>query len=154
LDEVVVSAVYRDAGALVAAGKKPTSVNAERYPYAASATAVAQALRVDPTCGLSSAETDERRKRFGVNALQTIRPRSAWRILLQQFASLIIALLAVAALIAWVTDDTIEALAIVVVLVINALVGFATEWKAERALDALRRQARASARVRRVGHEI
>lgn len=148
------SALYRDAGPQGAAGKNPGDVNAERYPYAANATALAQALGVDPTCGLSSADTDERRKRFGVNALQTIRPRSPWRILLQQLASLIIALLAVAALIAWVTDDTIEALAIVIVLVINALVGFATEWKAERALDALRRQSRASARVRRDGHEI
>ncbi|HWO00144.1 MAG TPA: HAD-IC family P-type ATPase [Blastocatellia bacterium] len=147
------SALYLNASALVETGKTPTNVNAERYLYAASATRVAQALCVDPSCGLSTGEADERRKRFGVNAIQTIRPRPAWRILLQQFASLIIALLAVAALIAWVTGDTVEALAISVVLVVNALVGFATEWKADRALDALRRQARASARVRRDGHE-
>ena len=147
------SALDRNAGELVETDQKQPIVNAERYPYAASATAVAKALRVDPSCGLSLVEADERRSRFGVNALQTIRPRRAWRIFLQQFASLIIALLAVAALIAWVTGDTVEALAIVVVLVVNALVGFATEWKAGRALDALRRQARASARVRRDGHE-
>jgi len=121
--------------------------------HALDVTAVTRLLKVDPSCGLTTSEANERRRRFGPNALQTIRPRSAWRILLQQFASLIIALLAVAALIAWVTGDTIEALAIIVVLVVNALVGFATEWKADRALDALRRQARASARVRRDGHE-
>ncbi|HXF38527.1 MAG TPA: cation-transporting P-type ATPase [Blastocatellia bacterium] len=147
------SALHRNAGELVETGQKHASVNAERYPYAASATAVTQKLRVDPNRGLSLVEADERRKLFGVNALQTIRPRAAWRILLRQFASLIIALLAAAGLIAWVTGDTVEALAIVVVLIVNALVGFATEWKANRALDALRRQARASARVRRDGHE-
>lgn len=147
------SALYRNAGELVETGQKQPIVDAEVHPYAASATAVAQALKLDPSRGLSLVEADERRKRFGVNALQTIRPRAAWRILMQQFASLIIALLAVAALIAWVTGDRVEALAIVVVLVVNALVGFATEWKANRALDALRRQARASARVRRDGQE-
>jgi len=126
----------------------------EQGPHALDATTVTRLLAVDPSSGLSKSEATERRKRFGTNALQTIRPRPAWRILLQQFASLIVALLAVAALIAWVTGDTVEALAIVVVLVINALVGFATEWQAERALDALRRQARASARVRRDGHEV
>jgi P-type Ca2+ transporter type 2C len=126
----------------------------EQGPHALDATTVTRLLEVDPACGLATSEARERRKRFGANALQTIRPRSAWRILLQQFASLIIALLAIAAFIAWVTGDTVEALAIVVVLVINALVGFATEWRAERALDALRRQARATARVRRDGHEL
>jgi P-type Ca2+ transporter type 2C len=153
LSEIIVSALYQNASALVEAGKEPTSVNAERYPHAAGATAVAEALTVDPSCGLSSAEADERRKRYGVNALQTIRPRSPWRILLEQFASLIVALLAVAAFIAWATGDVIEAVAIIVVLVINALVGFATEWQAGRALDALRRQARTTARVRRNGQQ-
>jgi len=149
-----VSALYRNANALLETRENLTKVDGECCPYAANAAVVAQALGVDPACGLSSAEADERRKHFGANALQTIRPRSPWRILLQQFASLIIGLLAAAAFIAWVTGDSVEALAIVVVLVINALVGFVTEWRAERALDALRRQARASARVRRDGHEM
>lgn len=153
LKEIIVSAVYRNAGESAETGQEPSWVNAERHPYAASETAVTQALEVDPSRGLSPLEAEERRKRFGVNALQAIRPRSAWRIFLQQFASLIVALLAVAALIAWATGDTVEAVAIAVVLVVNAMVGFATEWKADRALDALRRQARASARLRRDGHE-
>ena len=149
-----VSALYPSTGTPVETGKKPAYVNEERYPHAATAAAVAQVLGVDPSCGLGSVEVIDRRKRFGSNALQTIRPRSSWRILLQQFASLIVALLTVAAFIAWVTGDTVEALAILVVLIINAVVGFATEWKAERALDALRRQARGTARVRRDGHEM
>src|SRR6266542_3947733 len=60
---------------------------------------------------------------------------------------------AVAAAVAWATGDHLEATAIVVVLVINAIVGFATEWQAGRALDALRRQARTITRVRRDGFE-
>jgi Ca2+-transporting ATPase len=83
-----------------------------------------------------------------------IQPRPAWRILAHQFASIVIALLAAAAAVAWITADIPEAIAILVVLVINALVGFATEWQANRALAALRRQARTVTRVRRDGLEI
>ncbi|MFY9608117.1 MAG: HAD-IC family P-type ATPase [Blastocatellia bacterium] len=125
----------------------------DQGPHALDPAKIARLLGVEPTQGLSTFEADERRKRFGANALQSIRPRPAWRILLEQFASLIVGLLAIAALIAWATGEVIEAVAIIVVLVINALVGFATEWQAGQALDALRRQARATARVRRDGHE-
>ena len=114
---------------------------------------MAAALAVDPACGLINSEVNERRRTFGANALQTIRPRSGWRILIDQFASLVIGLLAVAAAVAWATGDVLEATAILVVLVINAIVGFATEWQAGRALDALRRQAKTVTRVRRDGFE-
>ena len=126
----------------------------EQGPHAVDAATVARLLTVDPSRGLASAEAASRLNRYGANALQTIRPRPAWRILLDQFASLIVALLAVAALIAWATGDVTEAAAIVVVLILNALVGFATEWQAGRALDALRRQAHVTARVRRDGREM
>ena len=109
---------------------------------------------IDPKLGLSHLELLKQQARYGPNSIQSIRPRPAWRLLVDQFASVVIALLAVAALIAWATGDVIEATAIVVVLVINALVGFMTEWQAGRALDALRRQTRMSTRVRRDGIEI
>ncbi|HSB11433.1 MAG TPA: HAD-IC family P-type ATPase [Blastocatellia bacterium] len=125
----------------------------EQSAHSLDATGVALQLKVDCSLGLTSAEADERRKQVGANAIQTIRPRPAWRVLLDQFASAIVGLLAVAALIAWSTGDHLEALAIIAVLVINALVGFAIEWRASQALDALRRQARATARVRRDGHQ-
>jgi Ca2+-transporting ATPase len=117
------------------------------------AVAVVTKLGTDPARGLATAEVSKRHLRYGLNALQEIRPRPAWRILIDQFASIVIALLAVAAAIAWATGDVLEALAILVVLFINALIGFATEWQASRALDALRRQARTVTRVRREGLE-
>lgn len=126
----------------------------DQDPHSFDAATVARLLGVEPARGLSTSEADERRKRFGPNALQSIRPRPAWRILLEQFASLVIALLAVAAIVALATGDVVDAMAILAVLVLNALIGFATEWQAGRALDALRRQARATARIRRNGHEV
>lgn len=121
--------------------------------HAQEADQVASKLCVDPANGLSTSQVIERRLRYGRNALQEVRPRAVWRILIDQFASLVIALLAVAAAIAWFTNDTPEAIAILVVLVINASVGFLTEWQAGRALDALRRQSRTSSRVRRDNFE-
>jgi Ca2+-transporting ATPase len=121
--------------------------------HALDVSQVVHVLNVDPLIGLSAAEVIERRKRYGANSIQSVKPRPAWRLLVDQFTSVVIALLFAAALIAWATGDVIEALAIVVVLVINALVGFVTEWQAGRALDALRRQTRTTTRVRRDGLE-
>jgi len=121
--------------------------------HALEVDAVAQLLDVDPKAGLTSSEVSERQRRYGRNVLQRIQPRSAWRVLVDQFAGIVIGLLAVAAAISWATGDTAEAIAILVVLVLNAAVGFATEWQAGRALDALRRQSRTTSRVRRDGFE-
>jgi P-type Ca2+ transporter type 2C len=148
-----VSAFHQSAKAAVNTSEASADLDPAEYPYAVSLVALAQAFDVDFSIGLGSTEILERRQRFGPNAIQNIRPPSAWRILLKQFGGIIIALLGIAALIAWVTGDHVESLAIIIVLLINALVGFVTEWKAERALEALRKQVRATARVRRDGHE-
>jgi P-type Ca2+ transporter type 2C len=121
--------------------------------HALDADAVVTGLYADPARGLTTSEVKKRQLRYGLNALQEIRPRPAWRILIDQFASIVIALLVVAAAVAWVTGDVLESIAILVVLVINALVGFVTEWQASQALNALRKQARTTTRVRREGLE-
>ena len=121
--------------------------------HAVEPEAVTRTLVVDPTFGLTTSQVNERQLRYGRNAIQEVRPPSAWHLLIDQFTSIVIALLAVAAGIAWLTGDHAEAIAILIVLVINAAVGFATEWQAGRALNALRRQSRTTARVRRNGFE-
>jgi len=114
---------------------------------------VLRLLDVNSTSGLTTSQVKSRQRRYGLNALQRIQARPAWRVLVDQFASIVIALLAIAAAIAWVMGDGAEAIAILVVLVLNAAVGFATEWQAGRALDALRQQSRTSSRVQRDGFE-
>ena len=121
--------------------------------HALEANAVALSLNVDPSVGLTRSQVSERQLEYGRNALQELQSRSAWRVLIDQFANIVIALLAIAAAISWATNDVPEAIAIIVVLIINAAVGFATEWQAGRALDALRRQSRTLSRVRREGFE-
>ena len=115
--------------------------------------AVTLLLNVDPVVGLTPSQVGERQLRYGHNTLQRIQSRSAWRVFIDQFASIVIALLAIATAISFATGDNAEAIAILVVLGLNAAVGFATEWQASRAMDALRRQSHTLSRVRRNGFE-
>ena len=111
--------------------------------------AVTVLFDVNPQSGLTTSEVLDRQLRYGRNALQQVKSRPAWRVLVDQFASIVIALLAFAVVVAWLTGDSAEAIAILIVLVLNAVIGFATEWQAGRALDALPRQSPTRSRVRR-----
>src|ERR1041385_3501760 len=83
---------------------------------------VSLSLKRHQTIGLTPVEVNERQLRYGPNALQRIQSRPAWRVLIDQFASIVIALLAIAAVISWATGDGAEAIAILIVLILNAAV--------------------------------
>ncbi len=114
---------------------------------------VARDLQTEPKTGLTNDEVTRRSKQFGPNALAEAKGRSVLAILVSQFKSLIVALLVAATIVAFVLGEHIEAVAILVVIVLNATVGFLTEWKAEQALTALQRQAVPTAHVLREGEE-
>ncbi len=114
---------------------------------------VAEKLAADPLRGLDEDEVSRRRERFGANRLAESQGRSAWSILLAQFRSLVVGLLVAAALIALAMNEWLEAGAIVIVIALNSLIGFATEWRADQALAALRRQVVPEAEVIRGGRE-
>jgi len=110
-------------------------------------------LRSDLTQGLTQIEAARRLAQNGPNTLAQARERSAFSILFAQFRSLIVALLVAATVIAFVMGENIEAVAIVVVIVLNTVIGFFTEWKAEQALSALQKQSVRVAHVIRDGAE-
>ena len=118
-----------------------------------SAEEVARAFESDPIRGLTDAEITRRREQFGPNVLAQAKGRSALAILVGQFKSLIVALLLVVTVVAFVLGDNVEGAAVLIVIGLNAVVGFVTEWKAERALTALQGQAVATAHVVRNGEE-
>ncbi|MDZ4700807.1 MAG: cation-transporting P-type ATPase [Rhodothermales bacterium] len=120
-------------------------------PWALSAGAVAHAFDVAVDHGLSEAEAASRRLRHGPNRLTAHRRRSAWGILLEQFKSLIMALLAAAAGVAYAFGETLEAGAVLVVIVLNTAIGFFTEWRAVRSMEALFAMGTVTTRVRRGG---
>jgi len=128
-------------------------VESSRQPHAWHALAPADVLLhlESRTDGLTAAEVQDRLSRFGPNELPRPRPFPAWRVLLDQFRSVVVALLLAAAVVAALLGDTLEAGAIAIVLVINTAIGFVVELRARRAMDALLEYESPSARVRRDG---
>lgn len=112
---------------------------------------ICRVLRTSPE-GLDDATAAERRKTYGSNVLRLAPPTPAWRILVAQFRSVVVLLLAGAALIAWLTSDPIDAWAIGAVLILNAAIGFITEMRARRAIESLTTLAPRRAMVTRPDH--
>ncbi|NIM50493.1 MAG: HAD-IC family P-type ATPase [Armatimonadetes bacterium] len=120
-------------------------------PWAQAAGKVLEDIGVSPETGLTANEVRRRRRRHGVNALPEARRMSVWAVLLNQFRSLVVLLLVAAALVAFAFGEWVDGIAIAAVVVINAAIGFATEIRAARSMEALRRLGRQSATVRRNG---
>ncbi len=109
-----------------------------RQPWhARSASETLTALTPTGASGLDTAEAARRLAESGPNALPC-RDVSPWyRLLVAQFASVLVVILLVAVWVSLVIGDTVEALVILAIVVLNGLLGFLQEWKAERALAAL-----------------
>ena len=87
--------------------------------------------------GLSSKQANARLVDAGPNSIPTGRPASAWQVLLTQFRSVVTLLLMSALLIAALTGDAADAIAIAAVLILNVALAFAVEIRAHRAVEAL-----------------
>jgi Ca2+-transporting ATPase len=118
-------------------------------PWSATAQEVARALAVAPAEGLSSDEVARRRALHGANRLRERRARPALRVLVDQLRSWLVALLATASGLALAFGEPIEGGAIAVVVVLNTAIGFFTELRAIRSIEALRRMVEVRAIVRR-----
>ncbi len=113
--------------------------------------ASARQLGVNPADGVSRREATQRRQRFGDNRLAQTPPRSRWLLFLDQFKSLLILVLIGAGVLAGAIGDIKDAVVILVVVLINALLGFWQEHRAEQTLAALKNMLAPMARVRRDG---
>jgi P-type Ca2+ transporter type 2C len=103
------------------------------------------------TDGLTGELAAQRLAEVGPNQIAQQRARSPWAMLLSQFASPLIWLLLAACVVSGVVGDAVDAVAIGVILVLNALVGFFQEFRAEKAISALREMTAPEARVLRDG---
>jgi Ca2+-transporting ATPase len=114
---------------------------------------VVRALDTSLTMGLGSAEAQRRLGEAGPNRLPE-DPSPSWvRRLASQFTQLLIALLVAAAVVAAVIGDRLDAIAIGAIVVVNGILGFVQEYRAERALGSLRAMSTPRARVLRDGQE-
>lgn len=136
------------------------SIESSPPPKNAASHAAVQMLGLEgsadarPTVGLTSSEAARRLVEHGRNEIERGEATSPWRILAGQFGSPVIWLLFLAAAIAGVLGELADAIAIGTIVVVNALVGFFQEYRAERAVLALRSMTAPQARVLRDGHPV
>lgn len=110
-------------------------------------------LQSTPT-GLSSAEAARRLAQYGPNELQAAHRISPWAILLQQFKNVLIIILLIAVGLSAILGHGIEAIAITVIVLFAVGLGFIQEYRAERAIEALRQMAAPTATVFRDGDDV
>jgi len=102
--------------------------------------------------GLSAAEAARRLAEHGPNELVERGHKSPWAILLEQFTGIMVVILMISAVVSIILGETIDALVIMIIVVLNAILGFTQEYRAEQAMAALKRMAVPHVRVRRDGH--
>ncbi len=110
-----------------------------------------QRLGSDADRGLSSTEAAQRLQRIGSNEIQEGARRGPLRLLVEQFTDFMILVLLAAAVISGFIGDLTDTVVILVIVVLNAVIGFVQEFRAERAIAALKALAAPTAHVLRDG---
>ncbi|MFZ5596545.1 MAG: calcium-transporting P-type ATPase, PMR1-type [Bacillota bacterium] len=118
-----------------------------------SALEVAEALRTDIKTGLKEEEARERLARTGPNEMAKAPPPPLWKLFLNQFKDFLVLVLLAATVLSGFLGEYADAVTIMVIIIINALLGCFQEFRAERSLEALRRLTAPEARVVRNGRE-
>jgi Ca2+-transporting ATPase len=115
------------------------------------AAAILRSLGTSPDFGLSGPDAREKLEEIGANEIERRRGHGVLRLFAHQFADVMIALLIAAAIISGWLGDVVDTVAILVIVVLNATVGMIQEYRAQRAIAALRRMSAPAARVLRDG---
>lgn len=103
--------------------------------------------------GLASVEANIRQKKYGKNQLEIKKPVSPWFLLLEQFKNILIITLLIATILSAFLGHLIEAVAIFVIVLFAVFLGFIQEYRAEKAMEALKKIAEPNARVLRDNEE-
>jgi potassium/sodium efflux P-type ATPase len=121
--------------------------------YALEAGDVLEELKTDKEKGLSKSEANERLEKYGKNEIPKGKKRSWWMRLLMQFNNVLIYVLLAAAVVTALMEHWIDMWVILAVVIINALIGFIQEGKAEKALESIREMLSLEAVVTRDGEK-
>lgn len=119
--------------------------------YKKSKNEILKELDVDEKNGLSSTEALRRLEKYGKNKLETKKKKTLFKQFLSQLKDVMIYILIIAAIISAFLGEISDALIILLVIIINAVIGVIQESKAEKALDALKELSTPKALVKRDG---
>ncbi len=97
------------------------------------------ALTGSSPTGLSAQTVEQRIEEYGFNELQEKKKRPAWLLFLSQFGDFMILLLIIAAIISGIIGDVSDTIIILVIVLLNAIIGFVQEYRAGKAMDALKK---------------
>jgi Ca2+-transporting ATPase len=109
---------------------------------------IEKSLRTSPQ-GLTTEEANARITEFGKNILEEKKKKTIFKMLLGQFTDFMILILIAAAIVSGILGDATDTIVILAIVVINAIVGFIQEWRAEKAMEALATMSASHARVQR-----
>jgi Ca2+-transporting ATPase len=101
--------------------------------------------------GLASIDAAERLREYGPNELKETKKKTMIMMFLDQFKDFMIMILIAAAVVSGLIGELVDTIAIVVIVVLNAVIGFVQEYRAEKAMEALKEMAAPSALVKRDG---
>jgi magnesium-transporting ATPase (P-type) len=121
--------------------------------HAVTVAEVIESLQTDARAGLSSSEVAARLTQHGPNELPEAAHKPLWKVVASQFASPLIYILFVAAVISFVMSHASDAVVILVVVLVNAVIGALQEGRAEHSMTALRKMSSVKVRVVRDGAE-
>ena len=111
-------------------------------------------LKTDHSKGISQGEAVQRLKEVGANEVSAGENISTWSIFLSQFKNILIVILIAAVVLSLIMGHTVEAIAISAILLFAVILGFLQEYRAEKAIEALRKMAAPHATVIRDGKEM
>ena len=97
--------------------------------------------------GLNSSEAERRLQEHGKNEITEQKKKPVWKMFLQQFADFMIVVLMIAAVLAGVIGDITDSYVILLIVILNAVIGFVQEYRAEKAMEALKKMAASNALV-------
>ena len=120
-------------------------------PWAIDGSAVAASLKTDAALGLTLADAAERLVRFGPNELVDRGRKPPWRLFVEQFTNTMIVVLMVAAAVTALIGNLKDTLVIIAIVVLNGVIGFVQDFRAEQAMAALKQMTSPTARVVRDG---
>ena len=147
-------ALEKGAAAAEAAEERPEVSEAAVAWHAKTVDEVLRLLRTDLKKGLPSDEAAKRLAEYGPNRITAVRKEKWYKILFRQFTDILIIILLVAAAVSFAIGEIGDAVTIMAIVILNGILGFVQEFKAEKAIEALQKMLSPKCRVIRDGREV